>query len=163
MAWDIFNLLQQVAQLLKLAHPHQRSAWRCPLRQSYDKQPPPSPPPAPTALAASPRVQTMKMPARRAAPETRHKSSRMRRRSMLTRPSWASQKQRSRLRAQMTATRRPPSGCGGQLCLRFLKVKPFYIRAQTEAVLVTGWKRNFTLWHSVTLWKEDLVECCCSA
>lgn len=107
-----FHLVQQKAQLWNLAHPHQTSAWRCPHRQSCSRPCPPSLPPAPTPSAAWPRVRMKRMAARKAAAETPHWSSQMKRRYTLTQPSWPSQK-RSRSKAQTTATRRPPSGHAG--------------------------------------------------
>lgn len=104
--------IQQKAQLWNLAHPHQTSAWRCPHTQSCGRPCPPSLPPAPTPSAAWPRVRMKRMAARKAAAENPRWSSPMKRRYMLTQPSWPSQKQ-SRSKAQTTATHRPPSGHAG--------------------------------------------------
>lgn len=141
LAWHIFNLVlsvQQVVRLWSLARPPQRSAWRCPHRQSYGTPSPPSHPPTPTPSAVWPRVRMKRMPARKAAAETLHWSSQMRRRYMLTQPLWVSQKL-SRSKAQTTATPRPPSGHGWQThSFKFLDENLFYIKAKTEGVLKTG-------------------------
>lgn len=152
-----FNLVlsvQQVVRFWSLARPPQRSAWRCPHRQSYGTPAPPSHPPAPTPSAAWPRVRMKRMPVRKAAAETLHWSSQMRRRYMLTQPSWASQKL-SCSKAQTTATHRPPSGHGWQT---------------HSFKLISGWKPvlhqvpdrrsaedwpDVSSWLNATLWDED--------
>lgn len=81
-----------------------------------------------------------RMAARKAATETLHWSSQMRRRYRLTQPSWVSQKQ-SRSKAQTTATHRPPSGQGWQTHSFKLvsgDENVFYIKAQTEGVPKTS-------------------------